>query len=147
MKEMLQHLKSFYFILHPSAFILAFSSLLFHLRFSLEETDEVARVVNDGERARAVLLHNLVGAGHAHRRLDEKLWAHGAHHVACARLAPTLARQSLEFFAQRRLRRERSVHIMASPRQGISQVGQMSFAAPESTRRADMQNSHNKGKG
>src|ERR1051325_1603666 len=83
---------------HPSAFILAFSSLLFHPRFSLEETDEVSGVVDDGERARAVLLHDLVCAGHADGRLDEKLWADGAHHVACAQDAPTLARLRLQVF-------------------------------------------------
>src|SRR5919204_7001047 len=61
-----------------------------------EEADELARLVDDGEGARAVLAHQALGAGERRLRPDEELGRDRAHHVSHAGRVPALARQLLE---------------------------------------------------
>src|SRR5207248_4209507 len=61
-----------------------------------EEADQLAGLVDDGEGARAVLVHQALGAGERRLRPDEEFGRDGAHHVAHPCRVPALARQFLE---------------------------------------------------
>ena len=68
--------------------------------------------------------------------------AAGIKRIAQRQFDDFFRRQLRQFTLQRRARNERGMDIMASARQPICQIGEMSFSAAQRARRTYLQDSH-----